>query len=1237
MSNAKKFSANGTDIDVQKFLNNIDTNTEAYITQMNWGAKRANAFRTNLSQYKNAISSGDIANRDAGGQYIDTKGNLQNKEEKFKGALGIDWLRKDRDINGDVASFLDTQLNPMVHEKMNTPKAVFNPNFMGYFNNQAFNSDKPDWDAWKARDADNFIGKGKNKVLSTAARTAELGNILKGYKEKIDADNTDYDWGEYGSKQNFLDRLNSAQVGLVNGFGNNDYTTLSKLGITKEMIDTNLFNSKIQAAAKPIAVTPETKPEVAQPAAVTDPNAVPKTAMEQIQDADKKAEEERNIKGFLSFKQLLNSTRGNNFIIHSFTASGNPGFSHLDTTGLAQGLQKYVNEYNNGHTQVARDLAQLAALYFMKPEREPRASLGNNQFIVPYSANKNGTYMIYDKNTGSVSVKRMSDKFRATQSNNETWKWLANYIYNRKDGGVLSRQNGGTLEQLQAQLTKAKQEEEIRQTHPEDLPIGFTYDPNRITNLQHAIQVESQKQQRTQLKKENTASNNDLIAAPITRAYEDSWGKASNLDKLRGIANTLDIGSLGVSFLPGWGNAAGVGLSGIGTIVNTIADANDPNITRRQLWKNLGKNIAFTGAAAIPGFAASKYGKFTKLARESAEQESKIAKATEALGEARKSQKAAEEAFNATKNAEEEAKFMEQFEKSSKDIRDLHATIDEIKPLEDSRDLLKKADFYKKLNLKTSSKLAGAAILGPNVLNSGIKVLDDPNARNLGDFGLSLANAGLWFHGKKGIGFKTVKDPITQMPKNGEILTTRDQPVGGTAPKPGETPKPGNTPGDTPNGSTPVEGGTSTDTKPVGTPETEPTRTPTTEVEIKPKSTYQKVKSFAGKHKVGIGIGIGMGAASFLSKANGATPNRRLVDITYPATGNTDVGSYSIDPTTGNLRIYTPNGQFYKNATVALSNPAYDSDPDLRGSMAVITGNKNKVKKHKQGGVIKGKNGITVGGGPDPKKTWLDFDKIQSSFNKIYPDISATVRTIGDIQTNNTVKNQMLSGMHAPLYNSYQVNHGIYGNEGQKQAYYQRANELEYQPQNITSDASLQLASNLDRKLNADKYRIQGDMENNKAIAGNAELANKYSMQNAQVNNEMANRNMQSMNTTNQARMQLAAQTTSANRQSIDTYLEQMENKRQAQNAKIQDLQGNNMQNWLQFQFYNNAAEQSYQQQLTNWLLDPKNKNLDITNSDLYKNYQNYQLKQNAGYQNAMNDYLRQVYPGYNPKIFNAK
>ena len=302
-----------------------------------------------------------------------------------------------------------------------------------------------------------------------------------------------------------------------------------------------------------------------------------------------------------------------------------------------------------------------------------------------------------------------------------------------------------------------------------------------------------------------------------------------------------------------------------------------------------------------------------------------------------------------------------------------------------------------------------------------------------------------------------------------------------------------------------------------------------------------------------------------------------------------------------------------------------------------VTGTKKAkpVNKHKDGGVLKYLNGssFTSSTGSNPKKTLINFDKVSSAYNRMFPDISAGIRMISDINTNNKVKNQMLEGMHAPLFNPYNVHHGIYGNEGQKQSYYNKAAELEYQPQPVTSDASLQLASNLDRKLNADKYRFQGDLENNKAIAENAELANKYNMQNAQINNEIASRNMQAMNATNQARTQLQAQTTAANQQSIDTFLEQQEYRSQAKNEKIAELQGNNMQDWLQYKYANTPEALQFQKDLSNWMSNKNN--TDITKWDKYTAYQNYNNTQLANYKNEMNKYLRQMYPGYNPMLFN--
>ena len=103
------------------------------------------------------------------------------------------------------------------------------------------------------------------------------------------------------------------------------------------------------------------------------------------------------------------------------------------------------------------------------------------------------------------------------------------------------------------------------------------------------------------------------------------------------------------------------------------------------------------------------------------------------------------------------------------------------------------------------------------------------------------------------------------------------------------------------------------------------------------------------------------------------------------------------------------------------------------------------------------------------KDFFEEYNKVEPLNYPLQTKYNKYIISIANFQK---VKNQMLEGMHAPLFNPYNVHHGIYGNEGQKQSYYNKAAELEYQPQPVTSDASLQLAGNLDRKLNADKYRL---------------------------------------------------------------------------------------------------------------------------------------------------------------------
>ena len=328
---------------------------------MNWGAKRANAFRTSLQNYKQAISSGSISVKNDKGQYVDTSGSLQNQDEKFKGALGIDFLRKDRDINGDVASFLDTQLAPMVQEKLNTPKQSFDPNFMNYFNNQAFGSDTQDWDSWQARDKYNM--KGKAKVLENTNRIKAFSDILSNYKNKVLQDDQDYNWGDYGNRDQFISRIDNAIKGLTNGFDKNDYATLGSLGITKDLIDTSLFNSSIKAK-----VEPKVEPKVEDPAKVAEqpkvdsPALTTETPLEKVQREDAEAQRAQMYNYFMSFRNDLKNKR--------WGVLPNPITDIADISGMqipsAQVLAQQLKQYSSNIGRNRHSIANAAAMYFSK-------------------------------------------------------------------------------------------------------------------------------------------------------------------------------------------------------------------------------------------------------------------------------------------------------------------------------------------------------------------------------------------------------------------------------------------------------------------------------------------------------------------------------------------------------------------------------------------------------------------------------------------------------------------------------------------------------------------------------------------------------------------------------------------------------------------------------------------------------------------------------------------------------
>lgn len=83
-------------------------------------------------------------------------------------------------------------------------------------------------------------------------------------------------------------------------------------------------------------------------------------------------------------------------------------------------------------------------------------------------------------------------------------------------------------------------------------------------------------------------------------------GHGNWYDWLRAGSTGLDILGAGASFIPVYGNAAGVTLGTIGTVGNLVADIADPNVSWGRVGTNLGLNAGMTALYLVPGGGSAK-------------------------------------------------------------------------------------------------------------------------------------------------------------------------------------------------------------------------------------------------------------------------------------------------------------------------------------------------------------------------------------------------------------------------------------------------------------------------------------------------------------------------------------------------------------------------------------------------------------------------------------------------------
>lgn len=190
----------------------------------------------------------------------------------------------------------------------------------------------------------------------------------------------------------------------------------------------------------------------------------------------------------------------------------------------------------------------------------------------------------------------------------------------------------------------------------------------------------------------------------------------------------------------------------------------------------------------------------------------------------------------------------------------------------------------------------------------------------------------------------------------------------------------------------------------------------------------------------------------------------------------------------------------------------------------------------------------TITPGASPSKKGLGF-------NVLPEDVIALGRMVGGLHANNKAAEQYKAGLKPLLIDTYENTVPIQGNLFAKMSADKQASDLtSLAARPRTSDASLQLAGQLEAQNKAGQMRFQGDMADADMFYKTRMLAQQESDAAKARRTEVANRNRASMLQIDAAKAQIDAAKTTANyQQVINPYLSGIENQfRQNRAAKKQ-------------------------------------------------------------------------------------
>lgn len=600
-----------------------------FADQQGWGNKRRQLAWNSLHNYAQGVQNGEINEINDMHQIVDDTGARTNKQEKYN------WIGSKFDANGATAAFMNQIAKSMQTDSKSANKTLKSiPSVTSYLNQQWFGSNNPDWELFQKNDTLT------NGVYDIANRRAKIKEGLTKYKNELTTNGAQYNWD--GVDKDALYKNLDAAIASSN------VATYAPLGITSDYInnalatkDLSTIVAEAQTADDPTkgfseeelarynTMTPEQQQQyLAQRNAAINLNNEKFLAQNQADiDRANKEKEDTAFKNWL----VANGYYSPKAQATSYVPARLAQSSMVDSKGkrLETPAIKNANEYDKAveinkfndeqwdnfiHEDLTSDIHKVYALN--------NADRHTTSGIVPIKSKLDWINYNYEwlLNTGKLNklgddVSSYVDAPKGTvwRLKNSKRNSDGTYMYMRKRGNNLEfyrSKSWGDLRNNEYKKYISKHQwggifgnqAKLREQYSKDLKAR-----------QDAIKSQKNLQQTNSI--ERTPLRNQRDSNRI-KAGQRELGNLSQLtgnDKVQIAGIFTDIGSTLASFAGPAGNIAGAAAGVVGTGLHAWADFHDPSVSKAEAFTNLGTNLLFDAAGAVP--ILGSYGKLAKLGR----------------------------------------------------------------------------------------------------------------------------------------------------------------------------------------------------------------------------------------------------------------------------------------------------------------------------------------------------------------------------------------------------------------------------------------------------------------------------------------------------------------------------------------------------------------------------------------------------------------------------------------------